>query len=120
MARATPSKAVTMTGILTPLRWSSDGKTTAVALATAAERDFEIASESLTVEVFSHLRELVRIRGVVRDKAPGRPTLAVEAIEVLERPSSWNGWDHSGAETCRTGPGRYGPRGNADRDDKAG
>jgi hypothetical protein len=84
---------VTVTGILTPLRWNADGQATAVSLATAAERDFEIAKESLTPDVFRCLRELVRVRGTVNERTGASPTLAIEEIQVLEKPHSWNGWD---------------------------
>ncbi|OPZ31610.1 MAG: hypothetical protein BWZ02_00117 [Lentisphaerae bacterium ADurb.BinA184] len=84
---------VELTGVLTPVSWDDEGNVVAVGVATADECDYVIRRGAAMEELTHHLRELVRIRGVLGRAEDGRQAVDVESFEALDRPSSWERWD---------------------------
>ena len=75
---------VSLKGIIVPAEMNGDYNVTNIMISTDNEEDYVIESDAKGEELFKHLREAVRVTGVIRGKMNGVDVIAVEDYEILD------------------------------------
>jgi hypothetical protein len=109
-----PKNATVITGILTPRQWDRRGNVTAVSIATADEKEYVIADESVTPAVLKNLRQLVRIRGELITGPEGRERLLLSSLGAVRKGGTWTGGVENEEERLLATEGDWYPARRAD------
>jgi hypothetical protein len=76
---------VLLKGIVIPGELDALFKMTSILLATDQELDFVIERNAKGDELFDHLRELVRVKGFIREDQPGKRMIRITDYKVLDQ-----------------------------------
>ncbi len=72
-------------GIVLPNELNAHFKAISVLLSTDQELDFVIERDAKGDELFNHIRELIRVRGYIREDQPGKWMIRITDYKVLEQ-----------------------------------
>lgn len=75
---------VLLNGIIVPGELDALLKMTSIMLAADRELDLVIERGAKGDELFNHLRELVRVKGFIREDQPGTRTIRITDYELLD------------------------------------
>jgi hypothetical protein len=75
---------VLLKGIIIPDEFDALFKMTSILLSTDQELDFMIERNAKGDELFDHLRELVRVKGFIREDQPGKRMIRITDYNVLD------------------------------------
>ncbi|UCD84120.1 MAG: hypothetical protein JSU92_12675 [Deltaproteobacteria bacterium] len=75
---------VSLKGIIVPAEMNGDFNITSIMISTDNEEDYVIASDAKGGELFKHLREAVRVTGIVREEKEGMNIIDVQDYEILD------------------------------------
>lgn len=80
----------TVVGVVTPCDWDDTDNVTAVAIATADEKEYVVTNKYAIRRLLRHLDKLVEATGLVQGNEYGEEIFAMEEFRKAERDDEWD------------------------------